>query len=77
MFCVNVAIVPYFSLNPIRSGVAFKAALPKFCRHAFNSVATLLWVGDFSIKFVSHRVAKTILIRGQDLAVKGGSQNLK
>ena len=66
MFCVCMLLVPYFSLNPTRSGGAFKDPPPKFCPHAFNSGATLLCVGDFSQKIVSHCVAK--IIRGQDLA---------
>ena len=72
LFCVCMFLVPYFLLNPIRSGGAFKAAPPKFCHHAFNSGATLLCVGDFSYKIVLHRAAKIFLIRGQGLAVKGG-----
>ena len=47
MFCVCMLLVPYFSLNPIRYGGAFKAAPPKFCHHAFNIGAASLCVGDF------------------------------
>ena len=69
-------LVPYFLLNRLRSGGAFKAAAPKFSHHAFNSVATLLCIGDFSHKIVLHRAAKKNLIRGQGLTVKGVYQNL-
>ena len=56
--CMLLHVVPYFLLNPIRIGRDFKAAPPKFCHHAFNPGATLLCVGDFSYKIVSHRAAK-------------------
>ena len=72
LFCACMLLVPYFLLNSIRSGLAFKAAPLKFCHHAFNSGATLLCVGDFSHKIVFTVLRKKILIVGQGLAVKGG-----
>ena len=60
LFCECMLLVPYFLLNTIRSGKAFKAAPPKFCYHTFISEATLLCVGDFSHKIVLHRAAKKI-----------------
>ena len=48
---------------------------PILCPHAFNLGATLLCVGDFSQKT---QCGQKKLIRGQDLAARGGgSQNLK
>ena len=41
-----------------------------FCPHAFNFGATVLYVGDFSQNIVYYRVAKVVLIGGQDLTCK-------
>ena len=72
LFCECMLLVPYFLLNSIRSGGAFKAAPLKFCHHAFNSGATLLCVDDFSHKIVLHRAAKKKLIGGSRFSRKGG-----
>ena len=65
-------------LNPTRSGGGTLKAPPPppiFCPHAFNFVATLLCVREYSQKNnLTPCGEKKILIGGHDLAVRGVSK---
>ena len=47
---------------------------PNFCPHTFNFGSTLFSIGAIPPKQNSHRVAKNILLEGQDLATRGKSK---